>query len=88
MASPLQTAKQSVNLASNLASAGPRVSRIRRDPPPVVKQKIVDPADREEWTVLVGVVTFALAFVIIIFGFSSTSFRPSEGRTVEVTFSD
>ncbi len=84
MAQPLDAAKQSVNLAS----AGTRGSRIRRDPAPLVKQKVVDPAERDQWTVLVGVVTFALAFVIIIFAFGSTSFRPSEEHTIEVTFSD
>jgi len=84
MASPIDAAKKSVNLAA----AGSRGSRIRRDPRPAVKQKIVDPAERDQWTVLIGVVTFALAFVIIIFGFSSTAFQPSGERTVEVTFSD
>ncbi len=84
MANPLDAAKQSVDLAA----AGSRGSRIRRDPRPAVKEKFVDPAERDQWTVLVGVVTFALAFVIIIFGFSSTSFQSSGERTVEVTFSD
>ena len=84
MARPIDTAKPSVNLAS----AGPRGSRIRRDPPPVVKQKIVDPAESDQWTVLVGVVAFAFAFVIIIFAFSSTSFRSSEGHAIELRFDD
>ncbi len=84
MARPIDTAKQSVNLAA----AGPRVSRIRRDPPPIVKQKIVDPAESDQWTVLVGVVAFALAFVIIIFAFSSMSGRSSEERTFELRFDD
>jgi hypothetical protein len=79
----IETGKQSVNLAS----AGPRVSRIRRDPP-AVKQKIVDPAVRDQWAVVVGVVSFALAFVVIIFAFGSTSFRSSQGYTVELTYSD
>ncbi len=57
MASPLQTAKQSVNL-----SAPVRVSRIRRDPPPVVKEAPVrDPEEVEARTVVIGVITFALA---------------------------
>ncbi len=84
MAHPIDTAKPSVNLAS----AGPRVSRIRRDPPPAVKQKIVDPAERDEWTVLVGVVSFALALVIIIFAFGNLSFGSSGERTIELTYSD
>jgi len=84
MARSLETGKQSVSLAS----AGSRVSRIRRDPPPAVKKKVVDPAERDQWTVVVGVVTFALAFFVIIFAFGSTSFRSSQESTVELTFSD
>ncbi len=84
MAHPLDTAKPSVNLAST----GPRVSRIRRDPPPAVKQKIVDPAEREQWTVAVGIVTFALAFVVVIFAFGNLSFGSSGERTIELTYSD
>ncbi len=64
------------------------MSRIRRDPPPAVKQKIVDPAERDEWTVLVGVVSFALALVIIIFAFGNLSFGSSGERTIELTYSD
>ncbi|MDQ3479039.1 MAG: hypothetical protein M3438_07785, partial [Pseudomonadota bacterium] len=65
MAAPLQTAKQSVNLAAG----GVRVSRIRRDPPPVVKQVAnVDPEERDARTVVIGVVTFALALAVIILG--------------------
>ena len=84
MARPIDTSKPSVNLAA----AGSRGSRIRRDPPPVVKQKIVDPADSDQWTVLVGVVAFAVAFVIIIFAFGNMSGRSSEERTVELRFAD
>ena len=67
MASPLKTGKQSVKL-------GPAVrgSRIRRDPPPIAK-KIAerDPEERDAWTVVVGVVSFALAIFAIVIGFSS-----------------
>jgi hypothetical protein len=81
MAGSLDTNKKSVNLAS----AGPRVSRIRRDPPPVVKEKVVDQADRDEWAALVGVVSFALALVVIIFGFASAQSEAAKERRIEVT---
>jgi len=75
MATPLQTGKQSVNLASPV-----RGSRIRRDPPPAAPQIIVrDPEERETRTVIIGVVSFALAFVIILIGFSSAyGWSPSQ----------
>ena len=78
MASPLPTGKQSVDLAS----PSPRVSRIRRDPPPVVKELVVrDPGEREQWDVIVGVLAFALAFFVIIFAFGSYSdWSPSEHK--------
>jgi hypothetical protein len=64
------------------------VSRIRRDPPPVVKEKVVDQADRDEWTVLVGVVTFALALVVIVLGFASIESEAAKERRMEFTLSD
>jgi len=86
MARPHPTAKPSVNLASNLASSGsstshtPRVSRIRRDPPPVVDKKVVlDPEEREQWAVVVGILAFALAIFVIIIAFGSYSgWSPSQ----------
>jgi hypothetical protein len=68
MASPLQTGKQSVNLAAGEV----RVSRIRRDPPPAVKEIVVrDPEERDARMVIIGVVVFALALFVIAIGFSS-----------------
>jgi hypothetical protein len=68
MASPLKTGKQSVNLAAGEV----RVSRIRRDPPPAVKEIVVrDPEERDARTVVIGVVVFALALFVIAIGFSS-----------------
>ena len=74
MASPLPTAKQSVSLAS----AGPRGSksvagaRIRRDPPPVVKELAVsDPDERDARTVIFGILTFTLALLVICIGVAS-----------------
>jgi hypothetical protein len=76
MASPLSTAKQSVNLATPV-----RGSRIRRDPPPVVKPIVaaIDSEEREARMVVVGVVSFALALVIITIGLSSViGWSPSQ----------
>ena len=66
MASPLRTGKQSVNLTAPV-----RVSRIRRDPPPVVKKTIVrDPDERDIRAGVIGVIAFALAIFAITLGFS------------------
>lgn len=75
MASPLQTGKQSVNLAG-----GVRVSRIRRDPPPVAaKVSDVNQEERETRMVMFGVALFAVALVFILFGFASFyGWSPSE----------
>jgi type VI protein secretion system component VasF len=68
MASPLPTRKQSVDLGS---SPGPRVSRIRRDPPPAVKPKeLRHPDEVNRTAVVVGVLVFALAMVVILVAFS------------------
>ena len=44
-----------------------RPSRIRRDPPAVqaAKRMAAYPTERETWTVVIGVVLFALAIAII-----------------------
>jgi hypothetical protein len=63
MASPLPTGKQPVNLASD----GPRVSRIRRDPPPAARKTLVP--DREivdKRAVAIGIGAFALAILVLI----------------------
>ncbi len=74
MASPLPTAKQSVDMAK-----GARVSRIRRDPPPVLKVvKDVDVEGRETRVVIVGMISFALAIFVIVLAFSSyAGFTPA-----------
>lgn len=81
MASPLQSGKKAVNLAS----PGPRVSRIRRDPPPAVKEKILDPDERDQRDVVVGVLTFALALFVILLAFASYSGWSPRHYTIEVT---
>ena len=63
MAKPLKTGKQSVDLASREA----RPSKIRRDPPPKVKELVIrDPRELERRDVVIGVLVFALAIFVII----------------------
>ena len=63
MAAPLNTAKRTVNLAA----AGPRVSRIRRNPPPApAKEPMLDREDREKLSVAFGVLGIAIALVVAI----------------------
>ena len=89
MARPHPTGKKSVSMASNPASTGPRVSRIRRDPPPVVKKEVfVDPEEREQRAVIVGVLTFALAIFAITLAFGSYSSWSPREYTVEVTVNE
>lgn len=47
-------------------------SRIRREPPGRVPDKAAAayPAEREMWTVVIGVAVFAVALAVIIVGFS------------------
>ena len=85
MARPLQTGKQSVTLASS----GVRVSRIRRDPPPVVKEKSLrSRAERDKWDVVIGIVAFALSLFVIIFAFGSYSGWSLGQYTVELRASE
>lgn len=65
MAAPLNTAKRTVDLAG----AGPRVSRIRRNPPPPPKKEpVLDREDRDKLSVTFGVLAVALALVAAIVG--------------------
>ena len=80
MAQPLHSGKQAVDLAS----AGPRVSRIRRDPPPAVKQTIVELEESDQTIVVVGVLVFALAIFVLVLAFGIYSaWSPSE-YTIEL----
>ncbi|HXG80871.1 MAG TPA: hypothetical protein VNJ05_03635 [Sphingomicrobium sp.] len=67
MASPLR--KSSVDLASGEV----RVSRIRRDPPPKVKEKEVDLDEVDRRDVVIGVIAFALSVFVIILAFGHYS---------------
>ena len=78
MASPLPTGKQTVSLASS----GPRISKIRRDPPPPTPEVIVaERNERDARMVAIGVVTFALALVVITLALMSyTGWSPRDYR--------
>jgi hypothetical protein len=56
-----------------------RPSRIRRDPPPAegTNRKALNayPTEREVWTVVIGVVVFALAITVAIVGSSNNLFN-------------
>jgi hypothetical protein len=80
MARSLATAKKSVNLASS----GVRVSRIRRDPPPKVKEKVVDLDTVDRRDVVIGVLAFALALFVIILAVSSYNGWTPKEYTVHV----
>ncbi len=70
MAKPLNMRKQTVDLAA----PGARVSRIRREPPPAVKEiPIRDRDERERWVVIVGVVVFACAIVGVLVGVATAA---------------
>ncbi|MGI8610737.1 MAG: hypothetical protein ACR2KH_00440 [Sphingomicrobium sp.] len=86
MAHPTQTAKPSVDLASNPASSGPRVSRIRRDPPPAAKEIVFRDRDESDRSaVVVGILAFALAIFVIILAFGIYSGWSPREYTIEVT---
>ena len=81
MASPLPTNKKTVDLATPV----PRVSRIRRDPPPPVKQvSTAEVRERDAWTLVIGIVTFALALSIILIGVSNVSGWSPRQYTIEI----
>ena len=81
MASPLATGKQTVNLASK----GVPGSRIRRDPPPKVKEiPLRDPEERDRRDAVIGILIFALALVVIIIGVSSFAGWTPRSYTVEL----
>ena len=80
MARPLASGKQSVDLAG----AAPRVSRIRRDPPPKVVEKTVDPDVVDRRDVVIGVLAFALAICVVIIAFGSWSGWSPREYTIEL----
>ena len=81
MASPLQTGKQSVKLAAK----GARVSRIRRDPPPIAKPEVIRDRDEvDQRTVVFGVLAFTLAIMVIVLGISAYAGWSPRQVTLEV----
>ena len=56
-----------------LGQSAPPPSRIRRDPVPVqVKRELrAEPAEREAWVVVIGVILFALAITVVTVGASN-----------------
>lgn len=81
MARPLASGKQSVDLAT----AEPRVSKIRRDPPAAVKEIVI--RDRDEHNrrnAIIGIITFALAIFVILLAFTSYAGWSPRQYTVEI----
>ena len=80
MAAPLNTAKQTVALGSGEV----RVSRIRRDPPPVEKKTVVmTRSERDRRTVLLGIALSTALLVVILAGFASYSGWSPRQVTIE-----
>jgi hypothetical protein len=80
MAAPLQTGKSTVKLGPG----GVRVSRIRRDPPPVAKKTVIpDRNEQDRREVPFGIIVFTLALVIAIVGLASFGWSPRQ-VTLEV----
>lgn len=80
MASPLQSRKKAVDLAT----PGSRVSRIRRDPPPPVKTVTAgEMKERDAWTIVIGIIALALALFIILIGVSNAAGWSPRQNTVQ-----
>jgi len=77
MASPLKAGKQPVSLAGG---GGVRVSKIRRDPPPVAKKvTIADRDERDRKMAAIGIGAFTLAILLIIAGIATyNGWSPSQ----------
>jgi hypothetical protein len=76
MASPLASGKRTVDLAAKDV----RVSKIRRDPPPLVKKTVVPDRDGSDRRLAaVGIIAFALAIVVLIIAIGSwAGWSPSQ----------
>ena len=60
------------------------MSRIRRDPPPAVKETLVQIEESDQTIVVVGVIAFALAIFVLVLAFGVYSaWSPSE-YTIEL----
>jgi hypothetical protein len=81
MASISRPGKQTVDLART----GPRVSRIRRDPPPQPPRKVTpgELRSREARIIVIGLVTFGLAIAVLLFQFGRwAGWSPADYRIV------
>jgi len=80
------TVKKSIDLAAPAV----RASRIRRDPPPVVKTvTAAEIKERDAWNIVIGVVTFALSLFVILIGFNNaTGPSSSAERTIHIRMTD
>ena len=76
MAKPLHSSKQSVDLAQPVV----RVSRIRRDPPPPVKEvSAADIREQDARSTMIGIVVMVLALVVVLAGLSTAAgWSPSQ----------
>ena len=81
MTRPLSSGKKSVNLAKPVAV----VSRIRRDPPPKVKESLIDRDERNRRDALIGVTAVTFAVLILVYAFGSYSGWTPREYTVEVS---
>ena len=85
MTRPLPTGKKSIDLAAPAV----RVSRIRRDPPPKVKEiTAAEIKERDARTIVIGVTAFALALFVILFAFSGFQDRSAQWDAVEIRYED
>ena len=69
-------------------ASGVRVSRIRRDPPPKVKEKLVDPKEVERRDTVIGVLAFTFAILVITFALASYNGWTPRQYTLEISSYD
>ena len=81
MARALKAGKQSVDLAAPEV----RVSKIRRDPPPKLKEIPIRARDeRDRWDVAIGVMAFTLAILVVLLAIAHYSGWSPRQYTVEI----
>jgi len=84
MAAPLHTRKKAVDMAVPVL----RVSRIRRDPPPPVKEVSAgEIKDREARTMVIGIAVFALALFVVLIGISNAAGWSPSQYTIDIELS-